>query len=458
MTPIVTCWMTAMLLGTAGPADDRPGIAVERPAADAVIGYAEAIEPILEAKCVGCHNAAVAENRLNMETVAGMLKGGKNGPALVAGNAGSSLLFRMAAHRVDPVMPPADKKDFPPLTGAELGLLQRWIDAGAKDDTDADSAGPPPVELGDLPPGIHPILALDMTADGGRVAVGRGNRVQIYDAEKGKELANLGGHRDLVQAVRFSPDGRRLAAGSYQIVTVWEADESAESGWKLLATLGPHAYRILALDFNPHGNLLAVGGGEPTRSGEVRVWELPRALPIYNLDGLHSDSVYGVRFSPSGDRLATVGADKLLKVTRMDRTGEVRTYEGHTDHVLAVDWKGDGTQLLTGGADKLLKVWDAANGEQLRTLQPAGKQVTAVRWVPGKPIVAGAAGDRQVRFWNPENGGVQRAFSGPAGYVFAVATSADGGRVAAGGDDGTLFLWRADNGQVLAKIPAGPQP
>ena len=64
-----------------------------------------------------------------------MLKGGKRGPAIVPGKADESLLFKMAAHRVEPVMPPKDKKDQKPLTPEELGLLKLWIDAGAKDDS-----------------------------------------------------------------------------------------------------------------------------------------------------------------------------------------------------------------------------------------------------------------------------------------------------------------------------------
>ena len=99
------------------------------------VSYAKEVADILEDKCVGCHGAALAENRLNLESVAGMLKGGKRGPAIVPGKADESLLFTMAAHRVEPVMPPKDKPANKPLDPAELGLLKLWIDAGARDDS-----------------------------------------------------------------------------------------------------------------------------------------------------------------------------------------------------------------------------------------------------------------------------------------------------------------------------------
>jgi WD40 repeat protein len=745
------------ILGIGLSAEGQQPITITVPTRSEAVSYSQEIADILDAKCVGCHSSALAENRLNMETVAGMLKGGKRGPALVAGKADDSLLFQMAAHRVEPVMPPKDKKDQSPLTSEELGLLKLWIDAGTKDDSESETEAPLPIELGELPPGIHPVTAVDMTSDGRRLAAGRANRVQVYDADSGLEIITLGGHKDLVQSIRYSPDGRRLAAGSYQIVTVWDAptggelrsfsghgeavravvpmtggqgfvsasadrtvrfwdvekeketgriaspnapvtalalspngdtiaagggdglvriwtvadhkevavlrghegpvegiaflsrgerlasastdgtvrlwalpakeaearetpadavlvlkghegpvhavavshdgetiatagedrtvrlwrsvdgealrvlkgheapvlalafdprggalltgsadtrarlfdlatgeirhlfrshakpvsavafsasgtrlatasqdgaaklwetdsgqgviafghrgpnDSAAQSvatvafldetrivtgsvdktlktwrfegSWALRNVLGPHVFRVLALDFHPDGNLLAAGGGEPSRSGEVKIWEVPKGFLAGSLDDLHSDTVFGLRFRPDGLFLASCAADKFLKVVKVSDTRQVQSFEGHTHHVMGVDWNGDGSQLVTAAADNVLKVWDARSGEQLRTLQAAAKQVTFVRWVPGKPIVAGASGDHQVRFWNPDNGRIDRTFSGPEDFVFSVAVSSDGKRVAAGGADGVLYLWRGDNGQVMTKIP-----
>ena len=68
-------------------------------------------------------------------TSPGMLKGGKRGPALVPGKADESLLFRMAAHRVEPVMPPKDKKEQTPLTPRGARPAQALDRRGAKDDS-----------------------------------------------------------------------------------------------------------------------------------------------------------------------------------------------------------------------------------------------------------------------------------------------------------------------------------
>lgn len=432
--------------------DGPTPIAVSVPTRDTPVSYAKEVSDILDAKCVGCHAGAVKEGKLVMEDVAGMLKGGKHGPAIKPGKADDSLLFKMAAHRVEPVMPPKDKKDAKPLTPEELGLLKLWIDSGAKDDS-VEHPEPGSLTLGDLPASVRPIVAVDLTEDGKLVACGRGNQVFIYEVASGKEIAALGGHKDIIQSLRFTPDGKKLAAGSYEFVTVWDLPGDTSTPIGEPRKFGPHVFRILAIDFSPDGKLMATGGGEPSRSGEIKIWDVAGGKLVGSFDALHSDTVFGLRFSPDGTKLASASADKFLRVNQLRDGKEMKSFEGHTHHVLAVDWSSDGKQLVTGGADNVLKVWDYETGEQLRTLQAAGKQVTAVRWVPGKPLVAGASGDSSVKYWNPTGtGNVIRTFSGASDYVFGVATSKDGKVVAAGGADGNLFLWNGDDGKVIRKV------
>ncbi|WP_435005268.1 c-type cytochrome domain-containing protein [Tundrisphaera lichenicola] len=440
-------------------AEDPTPIAVSVPTREKPVSYASEVADILDAKCVGCHNSGLSEGKLLMEDIPGILKGGKSGPAIVPGKSDESLLFRMGAHLVEPVMPPKEKKDQAPLTPEELGLIKLWIDAGAKDDS-AEGPEPVPITLGDLPSGVHPINAVDLSNDGKLVATGRGNRVYLHDVASGKELASLGGHKDIIQSLRFSPDGKKLAAGSYEYATLWDLPDDPIAPIGEPRKFGPHAFRVLAIDFSPDGKLMATGGGEPSRSGEVKIWDVASGDLVRSLETLHTDTVFAVRFSPDGSKLATGSADKFLKVIRVEDGKELKLFEGHTHHVLAVDWSSDGKQLVTGGADNVLKVWEFETGEQLRTLSAADKQVTSVRWVPGKPLVAGASGDSYARYWDPtKETGVVRTFLGPSDYLFAVATSPDGKVVAAGGADGILYLWNGDDGKMIRKLePAAGDP
>ena len=73
------CVAVMALLGLTGDAP-RP-IEVKIPSRTTPASFAKNVAEILDAKCAGCHGSAVAENKLNLETVAGMLKGGKRGAA-----------------------------------------------------------------------------------------------------------------------------------------------------------------------------------------------------------------------------------------------------------------------------------------------------------------------------------------------------------------------------------------
>jgi hypothetical protein len=450
----------ALLTGTAGAEAPGPRQVVA-PSRTGPVSYSREISEFLAERCVGCHGEALAEKGLNLESVAAMRKGGKGGPALVPGKAAESLVFTLAAGRAEPAMPPRDEPQNRPLTPQELGLLERWIDEGAKDDSDGEPppTPPAPITLGTLPAGVQPVEAIDLTADGALVAFGRGDRVVVADVATGAERAVLGGHRDVVQSVRFDPKGTRLAAGSYGVVTLWDVPPGAATSavaWPAPRRFGPHVDRVLAIDFSPDGTLLATGGGEPSRSGEVKVWSLAKGTTVLDRPALHSDSVYAVRFAPDGKALATASADKFAKVLGVPDGGERHALEGHTNHVMGVDWKADGAELVTAGADGVLKVWDAATGEARRTLAPAGKGLTGVRWPPGGPLVLASSGDALTRAWNAENGAIARTYGGAGAYAPCVAASADGKVVAAGGADGVVLLWNLETGALLRKLEPSP--
>lgn len=88
------------------------------------------IKPILKVKCFQCHNEQKTKGELLMTSLAGLLKGGKNGPIWVAGDALNSHIIQRANLPLD------DKKHMPPkgkpqLTPQEIGVLTTWINTGA---------------------------------------------------------------------------------------------------------------------------------------------------------------------------------------------------------------------------------------------------------------------------------------------------------------------------------------
>ena len=58
------------------------------------------------------------------------------------------------------------------------------------------------------------------------VIANRDKAVKIWDANNGKELHTLKGHTGSVRSVSYSPDGQRIASGSYDTrLKIWDASE-----------------------------------------------------------------------------------------------------------------------------------------------------------------------------------------------------------------------------------------
>jgi uncharacterized protein YjbI with pentapeptide repeats/uncharacterized membrane protein len=90
--------------------------------------YSDIIFPILENKCLGCHNNTTAKGRLNMENRAQLLAGGKSGnPFDLQDNEQSLFVHRLLLpHEDKKHMPPAGKKQ---LSAEERAALVHWANA-----------------------------------------------------------------------------------------------------------------------------------------------------------------------------------------------------------------------------------------------------------------------------------------------------------------------------------------
>ncbi len=93
--------------------------------------FAKDIKPIFEKSCFKCHGAEKQKGKLRLDTLGAALKGGEDGPDIIAGNsAKSKLVHSVARLNEDEAMPPAEKGK--PLTKDEVGLVRAWIDQGVK--------------------------------------------------------------------------------------------------------------------------------------------------------------------------------------------------------------------------------------------------------------------------------------------------------------------------------------
>src|ERR1039458_3612909 len=96
--------------------------------ADEAPSFAKDVAPIFAANCAGCHASNVAMGTLDLDTFAGIQKGGHSGPVIAPGKSGESLLYLRITGAVTPAMPLNGKK----LADGEIEIIRKWIDGGAK--------------------------------------------------------------------------------------------------------------------------------------------------------------------------------------------------------------------------------------------------------------------------------------------------------------------------------------
>ncbi len=98
------------------------------------ISYAKDVFPILELRCVECHQPGgdgFEKSGLNLLTYAGLMKGTKFGPVVVPRNAMTSNLIAVIDHRTNKkIWMPHERRQ---LASCERRALRFWIDQGARD-------------------------------------------------------------------------------------------------------------------------------------------------------------------------------------------------------------------------------------------------------------------------------------------------------------------------------------
>src|SRR5712672_788289 len=100
------------------------------PLAAAPVDYVREVKPIFTEHCYRCHGASQHKSELRMDTVTFALKGGDNGSALKPGNNADSLMVKLLKGTHPDLARMPYKK--PPLSAAQIALVEQWIEQGAK--------------------------------------------------------------------------------------------------------------------------------------------------------------------------------------------------------------------------------------------------------------------------------------------------------------------------------------
>lgn len=229
--------------------------------------------------------------------------------------------------------------------------------------------------------------------------------------------------------------------------------------WVLERTLGgdkdPSVFadRVNAVKFSPDGKLLAAGGGEPSRTGDITLFDPATGKVTATWKDRHDDIVMSLDFSPDGKRLASGAADKIVRVTEIASGKQVNLLEGHTHYVMGVAFRADGRVLASAGADSVVLSWNMILGERKKKIEGWTKEVTSVQFIGATNQILTSAGDNRVRIVN-DDGGEIRSIAGLPDFMQAAASTSNGATLVGGGEDSTLRVWNGTDGKELVAFAA----
>jgi eukaryotic-like serine/threonine-protein kinase len=278
--------------------------------------------------------------------------------------------------------------------------------------------------------------------------------VRFWDAASRQEPWSQS-HSD-ASSVRYSPDGRFLAAAGGGIVAVWGVS-SGQKLWTEKETLDWLQTRNAAapvnnvLAFDPASRLLAVGASD----GEICLRDAQEGTLLRKIPA-HRGAITSLDYSSAGRLLASGGVDQEVALWNPDDGRRIKLLQGHTDTVLCVAFSPDGRFLATAGDenDRSLRLWNVSTGQQVRTfVGHEGGICSAVFSPDGRQLFSGSK-DEMIRAWDVQSGHSIGVHRGHASTVSCLSLSPDGRRLASSGTDSdpTVRVWDVSTGQELQTL------
>jgi len=372
----------------------------------AEISFSRQIQPILVRQCTACHQPQSKQSDFSLTTYSDFQKGGRKGPAWIAGNPGESVLLKYLTGEFKPQMPFGGK----PLPQDQIDLFAAWIREGGKDDTVSTST------------------------------ISQRKEVTYHSAP-------------LLTAFAFSPDGKTVAVSGYHEILLVSVEG------KLLARLPGDSMRIHGLAFTPDGKTLAAAGGSPAQKGEVQIWDVEKRRLKHAITA-STDTLFGGSLSPDGKLLACGAADKAIRIFDVEAGKEVRKMDHHEDWVFATVFGIDGKRLVTVGRDRAAKLSDVSTGRFIENVNLLKEPLAAVARHPKRDwiLVGGAERvpylyrmDRPRAMRIADDSTLIQKFEKQDGPITAVAISPDGTKVAAGAEAGDVRVYDAESAKLLGR-------
>lgn len=173
----------------------------------------------------------------------------------------------------------------------------------------------------------------------------------------------------------------------------------------------------------------------------------------------HTRFVNCVRFSPDGNKLLTVGGDKLGFIydgKEGNLIGQLSATDGHSAAIYSCSWSKDSKQILTASADKSCKIWDAETRNCLKTFKfgdAVEDMMVGCLWQNNDLLAFALSGN--IYYLDPENPSKpKRVIYGHNKLITCVAYDGTG-HLYTGSYDSSIVQWNTQDGTTNPLIGKG---
>jgi RNA polymerase sigma factor (sigma-70 family) len=291
----------------------------------------------------------------------------------------------------------------------------------------------------------------------GRILAGAGagaGTIYLWDASTGQEIRRLQGSRGFdgrMCGLAFSPDGKTLAYGGRSL-HVWQV----ETG-NLLQVETDQDHPVLNLAFSADGKLLAAARVDET---DLQLYQTD---PWKKLTRFRADRALVAFLLPDHKTLLAVAGENSQTIDAHDLAAgnPLRRFEGHHAKVHALVLSPNGKTLASVSADKTIRVWDVATGKHRPAMcrLPADRYALgALTFAPDGKTLAWANSAGQIKIWDLATGTTVHRSEGHQGVVSSVLLSPDSKTLFSAGTDGTVRIWDALTGKELRRLEGHEGP